>query len=264
MEVHHHSHAPSNSDSHRSDSDSHRSRKNWSHYLWGFLMLFLAVFCGFLAENQREHYIEHQREKQFMRSMVEDLQSDTVELEKAIAKAKLIATYADSVVIFLRSYKPGNMLPTAFTVNGGKAGLLQSIIHTDRTSSQLKNSGAMRLIRNKKVNEMIMAYWKQIEEINISLDRYMIYRNASRDLAFSLFVLPEVYVAGTGMPADSLQSIMNEIRIIDNDQKKWDRLNNLVAMSGFISRGIHSRNLQLQLKMAKDLMATIKEEYRFR
>jgi len=33
---------------------AHTDRKKWTHYLWEFLMLFLAVFCGFLAENQRE------------------------------------------------------------------------------------------------------------------------------------------------------------------------------------------------------------------
>jgi hypothetical protein len=42
MEVHHH---------------AHTARKKWTHYFWEFFMLFLAVFCGFLAENQREHYI---------------------------------------------------------------------------------------------------------------------------------------------------------------------------------------------------------------
>ena len=36
MEVHSHTHSP---------------RKKWTHYFWEFLMLFLAVFCGFLAEN---------------------------------------------------------------------------------------------------------------------------------------------------------------------------------------------------------------------
>ena len=41
MEVHHH---------------SHTARKNWTHYFWEFLMLFLAVFCRFIAENQREHF----------------------------------------------------------------------------------------------------------------------------------------------------------------------------------------------------------------
>ena len=51
----------------------HTSRKKWTHYFWEFLMLFLAVFCGFLAENKREHMVEHKREKKFMISLVEDL-----------------------------------------------------------------------------------------------------------------------------------------------------------------------------------------------
>src|SRR4029078_8786412 len=52
---------------------SHTDRKRFKHYLWEFLMLFLAVFCGFLAENQREHMIEHQREEKLIQSLVSDL-----------------------------------------------------------------------------------------------------------------------------------------------------------------------------------------------
>lgn len=44
MEVHHHPHDPA----------APHHKKNWKSYFWEFLMLFLAVFCGFLAENQRE------------------------------------------------------------------------------------------------------------------------------------------------------------------------------------------------------------------
>ena len=62
MEVHHH---------------AHTARKKWTHYFWEFLMLFLAVFCGFLAENQREHYIEKQREKKFARRLLSDLREDS-------------------------------------------------------------------------------------------------------------------------------------------------------------------------------------------
>jgi hypothetical protein len=40
-------------------------------------MLFLAVFCGFLAEYQLEHKIEKNRERQFIVSMIEDLKADT-------------------------------------------------------------------------------------------------------------------------------------------------------------------------------------------
>ena len=33
---------------------THTARKKWTHCFWEFIMLFLAVFCGFLAEYQFE------------------------------------------------------------------------------------------------------------------------------------------------------------------------------------------------------------------
>ena len=55
---------------------AHTARKKWTHYFWEFLMLFLAVFCGFLAENQREHYVENQREKKFARRLLSDIREE--------------------------------------------------------------------------------------------------------------------------------------------------------------------------------------------
>ena len=242
MEVHHHTHS---------------ERKKWTHYFWEFFMLFLAVFCGFLAENQREHFVEHQREKQFMRSLAEDLETDTVELKRAMSKADSVIRYSDSVLVFLSSYKISRQVPVYFATFIGKAGQRQFLINTDRTSSQLKNSGAMRLIRKKTVSDLILKYWKQIDETNISLDRYMVYRNSSRELVFKLWVLPEVYQSGLLMPPDSIQ----QLRVVDQDAKKWDELANLTAMGGSITKMAHLVNLQQQLNMARNLITVIKEEY---
>src|SRR5258705_11800950 len=55
-------------------------RKKWTHYLWEFLMLFLAVFCGFLAENFREHQVEKNKEREYILSMIEDLKTDTANI----------------------------------------------------------------------------------------------------------------------------------------------------------------------------------------
>lgn len=41
------------------------------------MMLFLAVFCGFLAEYQLEHKIEKDRQIQFIKSHSSDLIDDT-------------------------------------------------------------------------------------------------------------------------------------------------------------------------------------------
>ena len=56
---------------------THTARKKWTHYLWEFLMLFLAVFCGFLTENLREHRVERQRGRQYIQSFYQDLKVDT-------------------------------------------------------------------------------------------------------------------------------------------------------------------------------------------
>ena len=47
MEVHHHA--------------GHHGPKKWKEYITEFLMLFLAVTLGFLAENIREVYVEKER-----------------------------------------------------------------------------------------------------------------------------------------------------------------------------------------------------------
>src|SRR4026209_57056 len=69
----------------------------WTHYLWEFFMLFLAVFCGFLAEWQLERTIEHQREKQFIRSLTEDLKRDTSQIRNYMRFNKFMLNYCDSV-----------------------------------------------------------------------------------------------------------------------------------------------------------------------
>lgn len=37
--------------------------RNIKDHLFDFILLFLAVFCGFMADNWRENLSEHQREK---------------------------------------------------------------------------------------------------------------------------------------------------------------------------------------------------------
>src|SRR4030095_16855025 len=134
MEVHAHTHTP---------------RKKWTHYLFEFLMLFLAVFAGFLAENQREHFIEHKREQQFIRSIVEDLNTDIDMLDSIIRTRKNMDKLMDSLLYIMNYTDPrqnGNeiyyftrWMPRTFR-----------FYTNDRTMTQLKNAGNWRLISNKK------------------------------------------------------------------------------------------------------------------
>ncbi len=132
-------------------------RKRIWNYLFEFLMVFLAVFCGFIADNWREQLQEHRREKEFIRSIVEDIKSDTLNSNRTIAQLKSIKSGIDSVLILLSSpeiYTNSNDAYRLWTKNLG----LEVFVANDRTIQQLKSSGELRLIRNKAVSDRIMKY----------------------------------------------------------------------------------------------------------
>src|SRR6185436_19692501 len=76
---------------------THTARKKWTNYFWEFLMLFLAVFCGFLAENKREHMVESHRAKELVISLLNDLQHDTAQLNMLIERREEKKLLLDSL-----------------------------------------------------------------------------------------------------------------------------------------------------------------------
>src|SRR4030095_7962627 len=158
MEVHHHSHT--------ADCNSHRGRKKWSHYFWEFFMLFLAVTLGFFVENQREHMVEHQREKQYMRSMVEDLKSDTAALNRIIRLRTNRIKILDSLSFLLNeSVNTAHLSDLYYLSRMCRRTALVRFINNDRTIQQLKSSGGLRLIRKQNVSDSIAVYDSYVKRL---------------------------------------------------------------------------------------------------
>jgi hypothetical protein len=131
-------------------------KKKWTEYLLEFFMLFLAVFLGFVAENWREHIVEGTKEKEYIRSMIEDLQKDTSQVARLsnilLEKQKSI----DSIFMYYEDLQKG-FNPVLYRNLEATYGY-PIFIYTDRTIQQLKNSGGMRLIKNKRTADGIMNY----------------------------------------------------------------------------------------------------------
>src|SRR5262245_46487612 len=87
--------------------------KNFWHYFYEFLMLFLAVFCGFLAENYREHEVEKTRERQYMQSFIYDLENDTLNLNIGFPLKEKRLMAIDSVYSFFESHASSETIPGA-------------------------------------------------------------------------------------------------------------------------------------------------------
>jgi hypothetical protein len=145
MEVHAHSHTP---------------RKKWTHYFWEFLMLFLAVFCGFLAEYQLEHKIEKDRERQFIHNLLEDLGEDTTVLETNVGIFKTRIKWNDTLMQLLYSPDIKTHGADLYYLARSASRSVRLAIH-DATYQQLKNSGGLRLVRKQKTAKAIVEYYNR-------------------------------------------------------------------------------------------------------
>jgi hypothetical protein len=121
-------------------------------------MLFLAVFCGFLAEYMLEHRIEKEKGMQYARSFYEDLKTDTAgfsgliqDYEIKIAALNKKDECFDSLPLQVRSSRPClvNLIYNAY--------YYPDFMHADRTLIQLKNAGGLRLLK-KDDADSILAY----------------------------------------------------------------------------------------------------------
>ncbi|TDW99224.1 hypothetical protein [Dinghuibacter silviterrae] len=134
MEVHYHPHMPKG------------EKKPFREYLLEFLMIFLAVTMGFVAENIREAIHERHIEHEYMASLVSDLQADTQKL--SLYTDTLRSAYDGLGTLATQCYLPKGKMETArmyyayhhFCRNWYDLKLY------DKTLVQLKSSGNLRLI----------------------------------------------------------------------------------------------------------------------
>jgi hypothetical protein len=247
MEVHTHTHTP---------------RKKWTHYFWEFLMLFLAVFCGFLAEYQLEHVIENQREKQFMRSMVEDLEKDIASLE---TESKLVKTQYDKLDSLTEMIYEGDL--SQFQVT--KMYELQrrylyplTLKLVNRTELQLTNSGGMRLIRNKQVADSIIYYWGITELLYETKHNINVHRDRAKDISFIIFnnkYYKHTEVISFGFPLDPSKG--DPALMTRNPAVLSEFANRISHMCDLLRLNYKQGRVDHQASNAKRLIQLIKKEY---
>jgi hypothetical protein len=181
MEVHHPHHVT--------------HKKKWGEYFLEFFMLFLAVFLGFVAENIRENAVEHERAKEYANLLIEDLSTDTVQLDTAAYVMNLIIIAGDSL---------GNLLSKdAKSIKGGKLYFYEylssrrwNFISHDATIQQLKSSGTLRYFRDTSLIRAIMNYEESVQIINLAQYRFEPQKTENWNLVQKIFDQSYFYSSG--------------------------------------------------------------------
>ena len=149
MEVHHH-------------PQLEHKHKPWKEYLLEGLMIFLAVFMGFIAENVREHIVEKNRVKDYVKEMVENLKYDTIRCNKNRERNERAMRGIDSLRVELKRAIAGD-------IDGNKlyyltlrySGEVNSAVFNTSAITELKSSGSLRLIDNQKLVAEISDYYER-------------------------------------------------------------------------------------------------------
>ena len=212
MEVHHHPKV---------------EKKNFKEYFLEFLMIFLAVTLGFFAENIREHINESAQEKQYIQSLVEDLESDTARMNDIIQfdEVKITALNSmyqcyDTVTNNLKATSCMGELIKYSKVN-------RPFILNDRTITQLANAGGYRLLK-KEDADSILAYERMYKndydfETTIYQEAQNNVRNTLNELANFKVVSPIETVSSLS-GADSGSSSLNGWLLFSDNKEllnKW-------------------------------------------
>ena len=222
-------------------------------------MLFLAVFCGFLAEYQLEHKIEKDREKQFMRSLVEDLKADTLSINRLEQYRKDRHRMYDSLTAAIVEGKYHDNGSSVYYW-GRNISRYVFFYSAEGTMQQLKNSGGLRLITKKEITDKIMSY--------DVLYRNVLHLQDLEEQQINEYRLQagEVFDAGIFMKMADLQDTVLFRRPAGNPQLKNESpalLNQIVNKLNYWAAG--STFLMTMLKQQKqkaiELIDMIRKEY---
>jgi hypothetical protein len=246
MEVHHHPNV---------------EKKNFTEYFLEFLMIFLAVTMGFFAESLREYFGDREKENNYVHSLAEDLKKDTAALHYSIRRLSRDINAGDSMINLFAKNKLQQQDDNTILRLSVACALSVDIVFNDRTSSQLKSSGSMRLIKHKAVADSILQYWNNQIRLEQVHERFEAVRLEQRKIGFKTFNWYKDYYTQAKTATDpSLDNL--QIKAISNQGALTEFIN---ASSVLYNSGItqYKPILQLQLDLATKMIEMIQEEYHF-
>ena len=246
MEVHHH-------------PNIHHKPKKWKEYFLEFLMIFLAVTLGFLAESLREHITESKKEKQYIEGFVKNLKDDTASLRYVIEFDRKQLKGMDSLLMLSHmnmgidsNLKLFYYYVTRYCYN--------STVFTsnDATLQQLKSTGDYRLIEKDHVADSLTKYDQDIHGIYGEGDYYKLY---FKDIVTRIDeLIDETALADTAFVKNG-KLIAEKFPPLRDENGKLKSFFNKIFVFRIIISSYSKSDLEPQLENSKRLIGFLKSKY---
>jgi hypothetical protein len=255
MEVHHHAHTAS--------PPAGRAGKKWTHYFWEFLMLFLAVFCGFMAENQREHYIEKIRAKDYARALIHDLENDTTQLSEISKQVKDLVDKYDRFLNVSKDSKRAD--PAQLYYYGSFASGMSDFTSNVSTLDQIKNSGSLRYF-DAALQDKISEYARLVDRNKDYKPFGISIHNRSVDLWNRIFDAALIDSARQWKwQQEAVDAfLITKPQLINNDPNLLKEFSNMLVGKKRSELSMELVYYKPALRQATELISLLKEEYQLK
>ena len=246
MEVHHH-------------PQLHHKPKPWKEYLLEGLMIFVAVTMGFFAESLRENITAKEKERVYMKSMIQNLKDDTTQINKTFLKQNLLMAKMDSALkIASTEIHDINKQDTFLCHFYYFFGWVGTFSPNDNTLVQLRNAGGFSIIHKQAVADSIIAFASYYAILKVNSDEYMSNFKSVEEFAVNLIKIPILPPAS----ADPFyHTVPNRVELFTNyDQPLIEKLYSLIRIErGQI--GLYKNILGRYKEKAKRLIIFLQKEY---
>jgi hypothetical protein len=218
-------------------------------------MLFAAVTLGFFAENQREHLIEGNREKQYMQSLFEDLRKDTSILNSLVRYDTIQTGKLDTTnTLLINNSWDASSIKLLYRLNLKTAGGLRWNL-SQRTSAQLKNAGGMRLVENQELSNKISDYWVKSENLKEYSNFIDDLKFKAREKSYSIFDQKYYLNVSTGDVADNAKLLTSDPLVLTELANRLNHINNSL-------KNVLLPSVDKHYKRAVELLELLKKEYK--
>ena len=244
MEVHHHPHV---------------EKKRFKEYFLDFVMIFLAVTLGFFAETFREHTADKEREKVYIKNLYEDLKSDTVSYSNFFKANQDFFNSVDTLIKLIKSPDRNSRISKIYFL--ARMVTLPAnnnlyLFFNQRTFSQMKSSGQLRLISNQEIADSISSYYSSLDVMQFQNENIASRTTDYMQMMGELFdaeILLKIREEGKEPPSENL-------KLLTTDPIMMNRY--LTALQYYYGTRFSQKEIGAERSQkAKNLIGLLKKEY---
>jgi hypothetical protein len=235
-----------------------KTKRYFKYAIGEIILVVIGILIALQINNWNEIKLERKIEKEYIISLIEDLESDTTKFSYLIKRFEISELQIDTV---LNMYHKMTLVYNDTLHRNLPAVIkLPDFIYTDRTMQQLKNSGSMRYIVNKKASNAIIDYDSSVKHLLTSYmpDLTFYYENTNQ----MWFEIMDVDAFETDSKSLSISEMEKGTKnyLLKDDKAILGKFNNVIR--NFKGDLILVKNTEKDLLLkATNLIALLKKEY---